>query len=219
MDVGRLEIHPEAFIYVETPLRLFFTLPATMRPTTLFTLIFLAASSVTAAPGCGTSNDESSSIWSRVLDNVAGFSDESGLFQSALRFFSPGKKEENLVGKVYHIQFHATCKDSAKEIIEKIEKKQFKLREGRDWPDEFSWKGGLYLTSELEHAQAYARAFLPGRCKDLGGMVVIGKSIILPVLHFPFLWLPFKSSFSIRMSKMTESWKHQKRMSLLRGQQ
>ncbi|KAH8797718.1 hypothetical protein DL96DRAFT_1688473 [Flagelloscypha sp. PMI_526] len=146
-----------------------------MRPAALITIIFLAATSTLAAPKSLTSEHESSPVWGRFINNFIGFSDESGLFQSALRFFSPSGKDEGLLPLVYHTQFHATCKDYATSILSDIEKQEFRLKPNRDWPDEFSWKGGFYLTPELSHAEAYARAFLPGRCKDLGGMVVIAS--------------------------------------------
>jgi hypothetical protein len=75
--------------------------------------------------------------------------------------------------KIRNQQFHATCKETAEKIVADIKANKLKLLPARTFPDEFSWKGGFYLTDDIENAEAFARAFLEAECKNKGGMVVI----------------------------------------------
>ncbi|KAJ7725223.1 hypothetical protein DFH07DRAFT_970936 [Mycena maculata] len=84
---------------------------------------------------------------------------------------------------VAQTQFHATCTDTAAIIKSAAQSKTLALlppvpvagsRPFRNWPDEFSWSGGFYLTPKLQDALTYGATFLEchGPGQD-GNFVVI----------------------------------------------
>ncbi|KAJ6631776.1 hypothetical protein B0H10DRAFT_2206189 [Mycena sp. CBHHK59/15] len=69
-------------------------------------------------------------------------------------------------------QYHATCKTYADAIESRITGNQFRLLD-RNWPDEFSWSGGFYLTPDRTAAERFGPIFRAEVCPDKGGVVVI----------------------------------------------
>ncbi|KAJ7622582.1 hypothetical protein DFH06DRAFT_765838 [Mycena polygramma] len=71
-------------------------------------------------------------------------------------------------------QYHATCAKTAVSIKTDMDNNVFSLLPDRNWPDEFAWSGGFYITPDRSNAVAYGAAFRPDCMeRDLGNVVIM----------------------------------------------
>ncbi|KAJ7216083.1 hypothetical protein GGX14DRAFT_442763 [Mycena pura] len=79
-------------------------------------------------------------------------------------------------------QYHATCRTDAAAIQRRIAGQRFQLLT-RNWPDEFSWNGGFYLTPDRTSAELFGAIFRAEACVNKGGVVVIQFTLNTNVLN------------------------------------
>ncbi|KAJ6573077.1 hypothetical protein DFH09DRAFT_1312344 [Mycena vulgaris] len=76
-------------------------------------------------------------------------------------------------------QYHVTCRTAAASIENQIKGKTLRLGPGREWPDEFTWSGGFYVTPNRDNAEAFGIAFKD--CSGKGGSLDLSKVKVNPL--------------------------------------
>ncbi|KAJ6601962.1 hypothetical protein DFH09DRAFT_1069507 [Mycena vulgaris] len=102
-------------------------------------------------------------------------------------------------------QYHATCATYATAIKRAIMGKTFNLHRTREWPNEFTWSGGFYLTPDRDNAVAYGAAFLTNCLENdmmLGGVVILSLSNLSIFCQIHVLTRGLLAEFSFESSTL-----------------